>query len=369
MSRIAVVLFNLGGPDSPQAVEPFLRNLFADPAILRVPGFVRRFLAPFIAARRAPTAQRIYGMIGGRSPILPQTEAQSAALDAALAARSSGHTFRSFIAMRYWHPFSAEAAAAVKAYAPDRVVLLPLYPQMSTATSGSSVADWVRAAGSAGIAAPTQAVCCYPTENGFIAAATTLVRQDYEVAAVDGPVRVLFSAHGLPEKVIRGGDPYQWQVERAARAIVERLAIAGLDWSVCYQSRVGPLQWIGPSTDSEVVRAGRDGKAVVLFPIAFVSEHSETLVELDIEYRELAHKSGVRLYRRVATVGVQPAFIDGLADLVLRTLAEPTAAICNDGAVAACREGFVACPKRVPSSSAQRWIFPGARQDAAGGVG
>ncbi len=368
MSRVAVVLFNLGGPDSPQAIEPFLRNLFADPAILRVPGFVRRFLAPFIAARRAPTAQRIYGRIGGRSPILPQTEAQAAALDAALAGRSSGHTFRSFVAMRYWHPFSTETAAAVKSYAPDRIVLLPLYPQMSTATSGSSVTDWRQAAVSAGIDASTQAVCCYPMQDGFIAAATALVREDYDVAAADGPARLLFSAHGLPEKVIRSGDPYQWQVERTARAIVERLAIAGLDWSVCYQSRVGPLKWIGPSTDGEIVRAGRDGKAIVLFPIAFVSEHSETLVELDIEYRELAHKSGVRLYRRVAAVGVQPAFIEGLADLVLRTLADPAAAICNDGAIAACGEGFAACPKRARSSSSTRWTFAGAQRDVANGV-
>ena len=359
VSRIAVILFNLGGPDSPQAVEPFLRNLFADPAILRVPGFVRRFLAPFIARRRAPTAQAIYAKIGGRSPILPQTEAQASALDAALAARSPAHTFRAFIAMRYWHPFSAETVAAVKAYAPDRIVLLPLYPQMSTATSESSVIDWRQAARSAGLDVPTQAVCCYPTHDGLVTAAATLIRRAYDPAATRGPVRLLFSAHGLPEKVIRAGDPYQWQVERTAQAIVERLAIPDLDWAVCYQSRVGPLKWIGPSTDSEIRRAGSDGKAMVLFPIAFVSEHSETLVELDIEYRELAHQAGVPDYQRVATVGVEAAFIDGLADLVLRTTADPVPAISNDGGVPACSDAFGACPRRTGSAAAGLWASSG----------
>lgn len=361
MSRIAVVLFNLGGPDRPEAVEPFLRNLFGDPAILRVPGFVRRFLAPFIAKRRAPKTQAIYARIGGRSPILPQTEAQATALDAALAARRPEHTCRSFIAMRYWHPFSTEAVAAVKAWGPDRIVLLPLYPQMSTATTESSVADWRQAARSAGLDVPTQAVCCYPTGDGFIAAATSLVRDAHDAVSAGGPVRILFSAHGLPEKVIRAGDPYQWQVERTAARIVESLAVPGLDWSVCYQSRVGPLKWIGPATDSEIERAGRDGRAVVLFPIAFVSEHSETLVELDIDYAELAERSGVRDYRRVPTVGIHPAFIGGLADLVLNALSELPGSICNDGGTAACVDPFGACPRRSGSPAAARWGSAAAR--------
>lgn len=356
MSRIAVVLFNLGGPDSPEAVEPFLRNLFSDPAILRVPGFVRRYLGPLIARRRAPTAQSIYARIGGRSPILPETEAQAAAVDAALARKAPHHVFRSFIAMRYWHPFSGETAAVLKAFAPDRIVLLPLYPQMSTATSESSVMDWKRAAAAAGIDAPTQAICCYPVQDGFVAASAALVRDAYDAAAAGGAARVLFSAHGLPEKVVRAGDPYQWQVERTAQAIVDRLAIPDLDWSVCYQSRVGPLKWIGPATDSEIGRAGRDGKAVVLYPIAFVSDHSETLVELDIEYRELAHKAGVRDYRRVPVVGVQPDFIDGLADLTLRALADPSIPVCNDGGVPACADRFGACPRLAGAAAAARWL-------------
>lgn len=345
MTRVAVVLFNLGGPDSPEAIEPFLRNLFSDPAILRVPALVRRLLAPYLARRRTVTAQGIYARIDGRSPILEHTRAQAAALDSALAARSATQAFRSFIAMRYWQPFTSEAAAAVQAWAPDRVILLPLYPQLSTTTTESSVGEWHRAAQTAGITAPVQGICCYPGEAGFISAAAALVREAYESAAANGPTRLLFSAHGLPEKVVKSGDPYQWQVERTATAIVERLAIPDVDWRVCYQSRVGPLKWIGPSTDNEVRRAGTEGKAVVLFPIAFVSEHSETLVELDIEYRELAHGVGVRDYRRVPTVGTHPAFIDGLADLVMQALADPAERICNDRTMLACPARYSACPR------------------------
>lgn len=340
--KVAIVLFNLGGPDSPEAVEPFLRNLFSDPAIIGAPGFIRRPLARFIAGRRAPVAREIYGRIGGRSPILPQTEAQARALEQALAGRLPDHRFRTFVSMRYWHPLSDAAASIVSAWNPDRIVLLPLYPQMSTTTSQSSIEDWRASAARAGIRAPTGVVCCYPTQAGFIEAAAGLIRQSIAQVGAQ-PHRLLFSAHGLPEKVIRRGDPYQWQVEQSAQAVVERLALPDLDWSICYQSRVGPLKWIGPSTDSEIQRAGRDGKAIVLFPVAFVSEHSETLVELDIEYRELAHRSGVPAFHRVETVGINEAFIVGLADLVERVLAQPDRAIVNGGGFAACPTPHVRC--------------------------
>jgi ferrochelatase len=347
--KVAVVLFNLGGPDSPEAVEPFLRNLFSDPAIIGAPGFIRRPLARLIAGRRGPVAREIYGRIGGRSPILPQTEAQARALEAVLGERRPETQFRAFVSMRYWHPLSDATAAAVKAWNPDRIVLLPLYPQMSTTTSESSVKDWYASAARAGIRAPTNVVCCYPTQAGFVEAAAGLIRQSID--RVGGrPFRLLFSAHGLPEKVIRRGDPYQWQVERSAEAIVRRLALADLDWSICYQSRVGPLKWIGPSTESEIKRAGGDGKAVVLFPVAFVSEHSETLVELDIEYRELAHRSGVPDFHRVATVGVADAFIGGLASLVERALSSTGKTIVNDGAFAACAAPRSRCPLIGPSA-------------------
>lgn len=342
MSRTAVVLFNLGGPDSPQAVRPFLRNLFSDPAILQVPGPVRWVLARLISARREKAAQAIYAHLGGRSPLLPNTEAQAAALQTALQGGMDGEV-RCFIAMRYWHPFTEQAVAEVKAFAPDRIVLLPLYPQFSTTTTASSVKAWREAAAGAGLQAPTHTICCYPTEPGFIAAMAGLVRRTYDQAAVHGTPRVLFSAHGLPKKVVDRGDPYQAQCERTAAALADALRIPGLDWLNTYQSRVGPLEWIGPATDAEIERAGRDGVPLVVVPIAFVSEHSETLVELDIEYRHLAERCGVPYFAPVPTVGDDPAFIAGLAALVRAGLQRPGLRSQDGGRL--CPAGFGGCPQ------------------------
>ena len=312
--KLAVVLFNLGGPDSLDAVEPFLRNLFGDPAILSLPGIVRIPLARFIASRRAPFARDIYKKIGGRSPIVEETQAQATALDKLLAERRI--EAKCFIAMRCWHPFSDAAAAAAKQWGADSIVLLPLYPQFSTTTTGSSFTDWDRAAATAGLTAPVTRICCYPDQTGFIEAGAALIHQAFTRAKPGVNYRLLLSAHGLPKRIISKGDPYQWQVERTAAALVEKLGIKGLDWAICYQSRVGPLQWIGPATDDEIRRAGAERKGVVLASIAFVSEHSETLVELDMEYAHLAAQAGVVDYLRVPTVSAHPSFIAGLADLV-----------------------------------------------------
>lgn len=312
--KLAVVLFNLGGPDSLDAVEPFLRNLFSDPAILSFPRMVRDPLARIIAARRAPFARDIYKKIGGRSPIVEETQAQADALDKVLAER--GIEAKCFIAMRCWHPFSDAAAAAVKEWGANSIVLLPLYPQFSTTTTGSSFNDWDRAATKAGLTVPVTRICCYPDERGFIEATAGLIHQTITRAKPDVDYRLLLSAHGLPKRVISRGDPYQWQVERTAAALVDKLGIEELDWSICYQSRVGPLEWIGPATDDEIRRAGAERKGVILAPIAFVSEHSETLVELDLEYAHLAATVGVMDYLRVPTVSAHPGFIAGLADLV-----------------------------------------------------
>jgi len=320
MSRVAVVLFNLGGPDGPEAVEPFLYNLFNDPAIIGAPGPIRRWLAGRVSRKRAPLAREIYAHLGGGSPLLANTEAQAAALREDLA--GSGDV-RVFIAMRYWHPMSDAAAAEVKAFAPDRIVLLPLYPQYSTTTTGSSLADWHRAAARAGLDAPTRALCCYPTEAGFIAAAAVRTKAGIEEARRQtdgGPIRVLFSAHGLPERVIKRGDPYAEQIGRTARAIADRLELDDDLWRVCFQSRVGPLKWIGPYTDDEITAAARAGISTIVVPVAFVSEHSETLVELDIEYRKLATDNGMPAYVRAPTVDADPAFIGGLGDLVRQAL-------------------------------------------------
>lgn len=309
--KTAIILFNLGGPDGPDAVEPFLRNLFSDKAIITLPAIARLPLARFIAKRRAPIAREIYHQIGGGSPIVAETQKQARALEEAL-----GADFKAFIAMRYWHPFSDGAAAAVKAYDPDKIVLLPLYPQYSTTTTGSSFEDWMRAAKKAGLRQPTARIGCYPVEDGFATAMAATIRAAMQEARSDIGYRLLLSAHGLPKKIIAAGDPYQKQVEASADAIVRALDMPGLETQVCYQSKVGRLEWIGPSTDDEIRRAGRDGKGVVIVPLAFVSEHSETLVELDIEYRKLADEVGVPDYRRAATVGIHPDFIAALAGLV-----------------------------------------------------
>lgn len=316
--KVAIVLFNLGGPDGPEAVEPFLRNLFSDPAIIGLPWPLRLPLARLIARRRAPIAREIYHHMGGRSPIFAETRRQGEVLEKALAA--GGIEAKTFIAMRYWHPFSDGAAQAVKAYNPDKIVLLPLYPQFSTTTTASSFQDWDRAARKAGLPVPTARICCYPDEAGFAEAAATRIRAAMVGAPADLSYRLLLSAHGLPKKVIAKGDPYQWQVEQSAAAILKRLDMPGLDAVVCYQSRVGPLEWIGPATDAEIRRAGAEGKSLVVFPIAFVSEHSETLVELDIEYAKLAREHGVPDYRRAPAVGETADFIAGLAGLVRRAV-------------------------------------------------
>ncbi|HEV3174695.1 MAG TPA: ferrochelatase [Stellaceae bacterium] len=325
--RTAVVLFNLGGPDSLAAVRPFLTNLFDDPAIIRMPRMPRWLLARVIAWRRAPLTREIYRHLGGSSPILANTQAQAGALEAAL-----GESFRVFIAMRYWRPFSAETAAAVKAWAPDRVALLPLYPQFSTTTTASSAGDWHRAAARVGLTSPTRLLCCYPDDSGFIEAIATMLTSALDETPVGERIRILFSAHGLPERIVAAGDPYRWQVERTVAAVLTALARPGLDAVLCFQSRVGPLAWIKPATDEEIRRAGAERCSLIVVPIAFVSEHSETLVELDRDYGRLAEVSGVPSYRRLPTVGVDPFFIAGLASVVRRLTEEGRAVRSNRGA-------------------------------------
>lgn len=339
--RIAVVLFNLGGPDRPDAVRPFLFNLFNDKSIIRIPNPFRMILASLISRKRAPEATQIYEEIGGGSPLLPNTMAQADELQSRLGDLGD---VRVEIAMRYWHPMSVEAVENVQRFDPDEVVLLPLYPQFSTTTTGSSLRVWGEAAKALGFEKPTRTVCCYPVEQGFIAGYAQKIRDEYQAASEHGSPRILFSSHGLPESIVRGGDPYQWQCEQTAAAIVDSLAIDGLDWVSCYQSRVGPLKWIGPSTDDEIRRAGQDGVPVVVAPIAFVSEHSETLVELDIEYRALADEQGVPFYGRVPTVGTTGDFIDGLAGLVRKTLAGDRK-LCSQQGGRLCPSGWRGCPQ------------------------
>jgi protoporphyrin/coproporphyrin ferrochelatase len=344
--RVAIVLFNLGGPDRPEAIKPFLLNLFRDPAILRVPFFVRPVLAWIIARSRVAPATENYAILGGKSPLLDLTKQQGAALEAALPELDA----KCFIAMRYWHPFSLETARAVKAWGADHVVLLPLYPQFSTTTTGSSLTAWREAAARAGLMVSTSAICCYPADPDYAGATAALLAEAYDKArsALDPavPLRVLFSAHGLPETIVKQGDPYQWQVEQTVAAVMSAWG-APADHVICYQSRATPQKWLDPSTDSEVERAGRDGTAVLVVPIAFVSEHSETLVELDVEYRDLAKKHGVPGYFRVPAQNADPAFIASLAGMVRRSLAANTG-LCGSTGGRICPSGFGDCPLAPP---------------------
>jgi protoporphyrin/coproporphyrin ferrochelatase len=309
--RRAVVLMNLGGPDSPEAVRPFLVNLFSDPAIINLPTPLRQILARLIARRRSAIAGEMYAHLGGASPLLANTEAQARALEKEL---GDGH--RCFVAMRYWRPLTAATVQAVKAWEPDEIVCLPLYPQYSTTTTGSSLGVWQREAARQRLDRPTRTIRSYPVAPGFIAALAEETAKALAETCRNERVRLLLSAHGLPLKIVRAGDPYPAEIAQTAQAVVAALTVPDLDWRVCYQSRVGPLAWLGPAVDDEIRRAGTERVALVVAPIAFVSEHSETLVELDRDYRRLAERCGVPSYRRVKTVGTDPQFIAALAGLV-----------------------------------------------------
>ena len=310
----AVILFNLGGPDKLENVEPFLFNLFNDPAILNLPTFLRYPLAKLIAKRRATTAKKIYQELGGSSPILKLTEEQASALESKLNEDDNGSKYKCFIVMRCWHPRAENVVKEVIDYGPDEIILMPLYPQYSAATSGSSINEWQNICKKNNFEVKTCTLCCYPTDNNFIQAHKDEIIK--KIKNLDN-FKLIFSAHGLPEKNIKKGDPYQWQVEQSVDRIVKSLNIKNLDWILSYQSRVGPLKWIGPSTEDIIVENSKLGKQIVLVPIAFVSEHSETLVELDIEYKELADKNGCKNYIRVPALGKNENYIKAMSNLII----------------------------------------------------
>ena len=307
--RRAVVLFNLGGPDSPEAVRPFLFNLFRDPAIITLPAVARYPLAALISTTRTRSAQANYAIMGGRSPLLPETEAQAEALQAELDLRFPDAETQVFIAMRYWRPFVRDVAQDVAAFAPDEIVLLPLYPQYSTTTTGSSVKEWTKVYRGSG---HTRTVCCYPTAPGLIAAHAAEILKVWNAAGRPENLRLLFSAHGLPQQVVDAGDPYEAQIQATAAAVAAQLPELK-DWRVSFQSQVGRLKWLEPSTEAAIRQAGEEGIGVLIAPIAFVSEHVETLVELDHEYAELAKRIGATPFLRARTPGVGQSFIADLA--------------------------------------------------------
>ena len=311
----AIILFNLGGPDKLENVEPFLFNLFNDPAILDLPTFLRYPLAKLISNRRAPVAKKIYAELGGSSPILKLTREQSDALEIKLNQTQEEDEYKCFIIMRCWNPRAKDVIKDVQLYGPDEVVLMPLYPQYSAATSGSSIKEWKDVCRKNNYHVKTSTICCYPTDQNFINAHTKeIIKKIKDLKNF----KLIFSAHGLPEKNIKKGDPYQWQVEQSVKKIVENLNDENLDWILSYQSRVGPLKWIGPSTETIIIENSKLGKHIVLVPIAFVSEHSETLVELDIEYKEIADANGCKNYTRVPALGINEDFIKAMSELIIK---------------------------------------------------
>jgi len=321
--RVAVVLCNLGGPDSLAAVRPFLFNLFSDPDIFRLPlgWLTQRPFASLIAWRRAPEATHGYAAIGGKSPILEYTRAQAEALQQALA--GSGR-FDVHVCMRYWHPLTDEVVAMLKQKNYARVILLPLYPQYSITTSGSAYNEFQR-----------------QCRRQYYQPSVTLVRQwydqpDYQAAIMDtlraelkkfpdpDPARIelLFSAHGLPQKIVNGGDPYERQIRATFDAV--RAQLGWPHTTLCYQSRVGPLEWLRPYTDDVIREKAAAGvKQMLVYPIAFVSDHVETLFELGITYAELARAQGIAHYRVAPALNSHPRFIAALKSLVLNAVPAP----------------------------------------------
>jgi ferrochelatase len=345
--KVGVVLFNLGGPDSTEAIKPFLFNFFMDPAIINMPLPFRWCIAKLISSKRSKgEAGEGYAELGGSSPLLKNTLQQREALEKRLSLISKEITFKVFISMRYWHPLSSQTVQDVKEFDPEHLVLLPLYPQFSTTTTGSSFKDWYRQAEHNGLTVKTSAVCCYPYQDEFIKASAERILSSYKLAMKEldentkaKPPRILFSAHGLPESLIKKGDPYQWQCEQTAKKIMEEID-QEIDWQICYQSKVGPAKWIGPSTDEAIKQAGKEKRSIIIYPHAFVSEHIETLVEIEQEYRELAESSGVPGFYRVETVGTNETFINGLSNLAISALyGKKTGGITDR----ICPEGFSRC--------------------------
>jgi ferrochelatase len=312
----AVVLFNLGGPDSIDAVEPFLFNLFSDPDIFRLPlGFItQKWFARLISRRRAPEAARGYIAMGGKSPIREYTQAQADALSEAL--KDAGN-YRVFVCMRYWHPMSDEVVRQLKDAAIEKVILLPLYPQYSTTTTGSSYNDFVRACSRARYDPQLYYIKEWYNEARYQQTIADAIRRAATELPDPNPdhIELLFSAHGLPQKIVRRGDPYQQQIEATYAAVRQRLG-----WphtTLCYQSRVGPLEWLRPYTEDVIREKAQAGaKQMLVYPIAFVSDHIETLYELGVEYAEVAKTHGIEHYRVVPALNADPGLIATLKDLV-----------------------------------------------------
>jgi protoporphyrin/coproporphyrin ferrochelatase len=321
--KIGVVLFQLGGPDSLDAVEPFLYNLFSDPEIIDFPGarLARPMLARLMASSRAKKVRKAYAALGGKSPLVEWTLRQGRALEQSLQPSLDA---RVVVAMRYWHPLTEEAIAELVKAQVTELILLPLYPQYSSTTTGSSVNEWVRKLPASPLAeVPSRLIESYHDHPAYVGSLVELINRMLEKFSRRQEVYLVFSAHGVPTAVIEAGDPYQKQVEETSRLVMERGGWR-LPHTVCYQSRVGSGRWLQPSIHEVVPRLGADGRRQVLvIPISFVSDHIETLHEIDVEVREQAAEAGIEHFEMMPGLNTHPAFIGALADIVLAQTASP----------------------------------------------
>jgi ferrochelatase len=353
MAKVGVLLLNLGGPERIQDVGPFLYNLFSDPEIIRLPlPALQKPLAWLISSLRASKSQEAYRSIGGGSPLRRITEQQARELQSVL--RQRGIEATSYVAMRYWHPFTESAVADIKADAIDEVVVLPLYPHFSISTSGSSFRELqrLRQSDPAFARLPIRCIRSYYDDPGYIAAMAELIAAEIQACPEPARAHVFFSAHGVPRSYVEeAGDPYQEEIEACARLIMERLESElghPNPYTLAYQSRVGPVEWLKPYTDEALQELGERGvKDLVVVPISFVSEHIETLEEIDIEYRELATEAGITNFRRVPALDTSPAFIDGLAHLVQQALEGPEVNL----------DQAAALPRKVKLYPQDRWAW------------
>ncbi|WP_414585762.1 ferrochelatase [Scytonema sp. PCC 10023] len=326
MGRVGVLLLNLGGPDKLEDVGPFLFNLFSDPEIIRLPfRWLQKPLAWLIASRRTSKSQENYKQIGGGSPLRRITEAQGEALKEQL--RALGQDANIYIGMRYWHPYTEEAIAKITQDNIERLVILPLYPQFSISTSGSSFRLLERLWQEN----PKLQVIDYTVidswykQPGYLQAMADLIAQELDQCSNPNEVHVFFSAHGVPKSYVEeAGDPYQQEIEECTYLIMQTLNRPN-PHILAYQSRVGPVEWLQPYTEDAIPELAEKGvKDLVVVPISFVSEHIETLQEIDIEYREVAEQAGIHNFRRVPALNTHPVFIKALADLVIDALKSPS---------------------------------------------
>ncbi len=325
MSRVGIVLLNLGGPERIQDVGPFLYNLFADPEIIRLPiPALQKPLAWLISTLRSNKSQEAYRSIGGGSPLRRITDQQARELQSLLRQRDVDAT--TYVAMRYWHPFTESAVADMKADGIDQVVVLPLYPHFSISTSGSSFRELqrLRQGDERFAQLPLRAIRSWHDHPGYLKAMAQLIEREIDACVDPSTAHVFFSAHGVPKSYVEeAGDPYQKEIESCAELIMKTLGREN-PWTLAYQSRVGPVEWLQPYTEEALEELGEKGvKELVVVPISFVSEHIETLEEIDIEYREIATEAGVSNFRRVPALDTDPTFIASLADLVETSLAGP----------------------------------------------